>query len=98
MELDLSDKRVLVTGGNSGLGAAIAEAFAGEGARVAINYRAAPEVAERMAADFKAAGRDALAIEADVSDPGAVEAMFARLDLAWGGIDVLINNAGVDGE
>jgi NAD(P)-dependent dehydrogenase (short-subunit alcohol dehydrogenase family) len=98
MELDLRDKRVLVTGGNSGLGAAMAEAFAAEGARVAINYRAAPDVAERMAANFKAKGGDALAIEADISDPDAVEAMFARLDAAWGGIDVLINNAGIDGK
>ena len=97
MELNLKDKRVLVTGGNSGLGAAMAEAFAAEGARVAINYRSAPETAEQMVAAFKAKGGDALAIEADVSDADAVEAMFARLDEAWGGIDVLLNNAGIDG-
>ena len=97
MELNLKDKRVLVTGGNSGLGAAMAEAFAAEGARVAINYRSSPEVAERMVAAFKAKGGDALAIPADVSDAEAVETMFARLDEAWGGIDVLINNAGIDG-
>ena len=97
MELNLKDKRVLVTGGNSGLGAAMAEAFAAEGARVAINYRSSPEVAERMVAAFKAKGGDALAILADVTDEDAVEAMFARLDEAWGGIDVLLNNAGIDG-
>jgi glucose 1-dehydrogenase len=97
MELDLEDKRILVTGGNSGLGAAIADAFAAEGARVAINYRSAPEAAERMAREFKVGGADALAVEADISDAGAVEAMFARLDDAWGGIDVLVNNAGIDG-
>jgi len=97
MGLNLRDKRVLVTGGNGGLGAAMAEAFAAEGARVAIHYRSDPESAERMVAGFKASGGDALAVQADIADAAAVEAMFARLDAAWGGIDVLINNAGVDG-
>lgn len=98
MKLNLRDKRVLVTGGDGGLGSAMAKAFAAEGARVAINYRGEPDVAERMAADFKAAGADALAVRADVTDPGGVAAMFARLDEAWGGVDVLLNNAGIDGK
>jgi NAD(P)-dependent dehydrogenase (short-subunit alcohol dehydrogenase family) len=97
MELDLGNKRVLVTGGNGGLGAAMAEAFAAEGARVAIHYRTNPESAEQMAEDFKTKGGDALPVQADIADAGAVEAMFARLDEAWGGIDILINNAGMDG-
>lgn len=94
MDLDLNGKRVLVTGGTSGLGAAMATAFAGEGARVAINYRTGAAEAARMAAGL---GAEALAVEADVSDAAAVEAMFARLDAAWGGLDILINNAGIDG-
>jgi len=93
MDLKLQGKRVLVTGGNSGLGAAMVRAFAGEGSRVAINYVTRPEVAERMAADIA----DGIAIEADVSESGAVEAMFTALDERWGGIDILINNAGIDG-
>jgi NAD(P)-dependent dehydrogenase (short-subunit alcohol dehydrogenase family) len=97
MELNLRDKRVLITGGNGGLGAAIAEAFAAEGARVAIHYHNNAEAAERMAAAFKAVGGDSLAVDADISDASAVEAMFARLDQAWGGIDILVNNAGMDG-
>jgi glucose 1-dehydrogenase len=97
MELNLRDKRVLVTGANGGLGAALADAFAAEGARVAINHRAHPEAAERMVAAFKAKGADALAVAADIADEDAVEAMFARLDEAWGGIDILVNNAGIDG-
>ena len=97
MELNLKDKRVLVTGGNSGLGAAMAEAFAAEGARVAINYHNNAEGAEHMAEAFKAKGNDALALGADVSDADAVEEMFARLDAAWSGIDILVNNAGMDG-
>jgi len=92
MELNLAGKRVLVTGGNSGLGAAIAKAFAGEGARVAINYVSAPEEAERLAESL-----GAMAIRADVADADSVEAMFTRLDALWGGIDVLVNNAGIDG-
>ncbi|MBV9883004.1 MAG: SDR family oxidoreductase [Sphingomonadaceae bacterium] len=98
MELNLRDKRVLVTGGDGGLGSAMAEAFAAEGARVAINYRGEPDIAERMAADFKAVGADALAVEADVTDADGIAAMFGRLDEAWGGIDVLLNNAGIDGK
>ena len=94
MELNLRDRRVLVTGGNSGLGAAMAKAFAGEGARVAINYVADPDEAGRLAQEL---GTGALALEADISDAGAIEAMFGKLDAAWGGIDILINNAGVDG-
>ena len=98
MELNLKDKRVLVTGGDGGLGSAIAKAFAAEGARVAINYRGKPDAADRLVADFEARGGAALAVPADVTDAGAIEKMFARLDEAWGGIDVLINNAGVDGK
>lgn len=98
MELSLSGKRVLVTGGDGGLGSAIAEAFAAEGARVAINYRGKPDAAERLVAEFEAQGGAALAVQADITDAEAIEKMFARLDAAWGGIDVLINNAGVDGK
>src|ERR1043166_6484912 len=98
MELNLKDKRVLVTGGDGGLGSAMAEAFAAEGARVAINYRGDPDIAEQMAAKFKAQGADALAVKADITDADAIAAMFARLDQAWGGIDVLLNNAGIDGK
>lgn len=97
MQIDLTDKRVLVTGGNSGLGAAMVRAFGAAGAKVAVNYVTHPEEAEALVAELKKAGREAIAISADVSDAAAVEAMFATLDATWGGIDVLINNAGIDG-
>lgn len=98
MNIDLKNKRVLVTGGNSGIGAAIAKAFATEGARVAINYLANPEQANSLVEEFTGAGGQALGLMADISDPKAVETMFGTIDDAWGGIDILVNNAGVDGK
>ncbi len=96
MQIDLTGKRVLVTGGNSGLGEAMVRAFSAAGARVAVNYVTHPDEAEALVADLTNSG-EAIGIQADVGDPAAVEAMFATLDKAWGGIDVLVNNAGVDG-
>jgi NAD(P)-dependent dehydrogenase (short-subunit alcohol dehydrogenase family) len=97
MDLKLSGKRVLVTGGNSGLGAAMVRAFAAERARLAINYVAHPEQTEQLAAELRASGGELLALEADVAQADAVAAMFEKLDAAWGGLDVLVNNAGIDG-
>lgn len=98
MDLNLTGKRVLVTGGNSGLGAAIVRAFAGERARVAINYVAHAQDAEDLVSDIEEAGGSALALRADVSDAAQVAEMFTALDDAWGGIDILVNNAGLDGK
>jgi NAD(P)-dependent dehydrogenase (short-subunit alcohol dehydrogenase family) len=97
MDLKLSGKRVVVTGGNSGLGAAMVRAFAAERARVAINYLVHPELTAQLAGELRAAGGDVLELPADVSQPDAVAAMFQQIDAAWGGLDVLVNNAGVDG-
>ena len=98
MDLGLTNKRVLVTGGNSGLGAAIAKAFAAEGARVAINYLVNPKQADALVEEVSAAGREALQLMADISDAQAVETMFCNIDDVWGGIDILVNNAGIDGK
>ena len=97
MNITLSGKRVLVTGGNSGLGEAMVRAFANAGARVAINYVVHPELAESLALDIRKRQGEALVVEADVADPGAITQMFNRIDAAWGGLDVLVNNAGIDG-
>src|ERR1700680_4991603 len=97
MDLKLSGKRVLVTGGNSGLGAAMVRAFAAEHARVAINYIVHPEQTEQLAGHLRAGGSEVLTLEADVTQAEAVAAIFENLDAAWGGIDILINNAGIDG-
>lgn len=97
MNIRLDGKRALVTGGNSGIGAAIALALADAGARVAINYVAHPEATEALIQTIKQKRGEAISIQADVSDPKAVENMFRQVDAAWGGIDILINNAGIDG-
>ena len=98
MNLGLEDKRALVTGGNTGIGAAVVRCLARAGARVAINYVADPEAAQSLAQQIRIPGREPLTLEADVADAHAVAAMFARLDAAWGGIDILVNNAGIDGQ
>ena len=89
-------KTVLVTGGARGIGAACAEAFAARGMNVAVNYlssRAAAEaLASRLSGEY---GVRALAVRADVSSAAEVEEMFGKVGAAFGGVDVLINNAGI---
>jgi len=97
MNITLEGKRALVTGGNSGLGAAIALALAEAGAKVAINYVGHTEAADALVKTIKQKSGEAISIEADVSDPKAVANLFQQMDKAWNGIDILINNAGIDG-
>ncbi len=98
MNIRLDGKRALVTGGNSGIGKAIALGLAEAGARVAINYIAHPEASQALKDQIEKGGGAALTIEADVSDLHGVADMFTTLDSSWGGIDILVNNAGIDGE
>jgi NAD(P)-dependent dehydrogenase (short-subunit alcohol dehydrogenase family) len=97
MNIRLDGKRALVTGANSGIGAAIALALADAGAKVAINYVAHPEAADGLVQTIKQKNGEAISIQADVSDSKAVGDMFCQIDAAWSGIDILINNAGIDG-
>lgn len=98
MHISLEGKRALVTGGNSGIGEAIVDALSAAGAKVGVNYVVHPEAAEKIETRIRGKRGEALALQADVTDPGAVAAMFDRMDEAWGGIDILVNNAGIDGE
>ncbi len=91
---ELAGKVAVVTGGGSGIGAALARAFAGEGMDVVVADIEA-EAAERVAADLRATGRRALAVRADVSDFESVEALAARTYDEFGACHVLCNNAGV---
>ena len=87
----LKDKRVLITGGASGIGAAAVKRFVEEGSRVAVvdidpdaNQKIFEEIPELEAIS-----------SADVSKPEDVNEAFQQLDLLWGGLDVLVNNAGI---
>ncbi|MEY3295228.1 MAG: hypothetical protein RLZZ451_1276 [Pseudomonadota bacterium] len=88
-------RRLLVTGAGRGIGAAVAVMAARRGWDVALNYARDAAAAGRTAEAVRAAGGQALLLPADVADDAAVVAMFAALDAAWGGLDGLVNNAGV---
>lgn len=85
----------LVTGGSRGIGAAISERLAADGHAVVINYAGRRDDAERLAERIRATGGEALALQADVSDAIAVRRLFDATEARFGGIDVLVNNAGV---
>jgi glucose 1-dehydrogenase len=93
----LSAKRVLITGGATGIGRAAALRFAEEGASVAVNYIGDPEPAEQLIEELAVlcpAGEHLLA-PADIADEDAVDSLFAGVEQAWGGLDVLVGNAGI---
>ena len=93
--IDLTGKAALVSGGARGIGRAIVLRLATQGADVAFTYRGNAEAAAGAAAAVEALGRRALAIQADVKDPAAADAVVkATLD-AFGKVDILVNNAGI---
>src|SRR5262245_34264783 len=91
---DLKDKAVLLTGASSGIGAAVARGLGHAGARVAVHYRSNRSEAEAVVSDIEAAGGQAFAVQADVTDTPEVDRMVAAVQEVFGRIDVLINNAG----
>jgi NAD(P)-dependent dehydrogenase (short-subunit alcohol dehydrogenase family) len=97
MNIRLTGKRALVTGGSSGIGQAIVLALSEAGAKVGINCHDHLEAAQQIARRIGNQQGEACAIQADVSDPDAVARMFEELDERWGGIDILVNSAGIDG-
>ncbi len=88
-------KVMLVTGGSRGIGAAIALLAGRSGYRVGVNYLRSGKAAEEVVHAIRAAGGQAVALQADVSRLNEVVKMFAQLDEAFGKVDVLVNNAGV---
>jgi 3-oxoacyl-[acyl-carrier protein] reductase len=93
--LKLQDKVALVTGAGRGIGHAVALALAAEGARVAVNYSRSAEAAEQTVAQIAEAGGTAIALQADVANAEAVNALVTRTVETFGGLDILINNAGI---
>jgi glucose 1-dehydrogenase len=91
----LAGQKCLVTGANSGIGKAVALAMGGAGADVVVNYVAAPEAAEEVAAEIRGLGVKALAVRADVSREDEVQAMFARTLQEFGTVDIVVANAGL---
>lgn len=99
LNIDLSGRRALVTGGDTGLGAATSLALAGAGAAVAIAYRGDREPAEAVAREARQLGVKAEPVPLeDIADEASVAAAFKQMDEVFGGIDILVNNAGIDGK
>ena len=90
-----NSKIALVTGASRGIGAAIAERLAGDGFTVVINYSGDSAPDEALARKIEGKGGRALTAKADVGDPKAVRQMFEAAAAAFGGVDVLVNNAGI---
>lgn len=93
--LDLSDRRVLVTGGSRGIGRSIAIALASRGAAVAVSYASQAEAAQRVCGELESLGSKTLAVRFDVGDASQVEAAMRTVTDAFGGLDILVNNAGI---
>lgn len=91
----LRNQQALVTGGNSGIGAAVARALARVGARVVINYLVDQDEADKLVNEIIGDGGDAMAIQADVSKENDVQRMFGEMFGAWGSIEILVANAGI---
>jgi 3-oxoacyl-[acyl-carrier protein] reductase len=89
------NKVAIVTGASRGIGAAVAERLADDGLTVVINYSGDVKSAEALARKIEAKGGRALTARADVSDVNAVRGMFDAAEAAFGGVDVLVNNAGI---
>lgn len=95
INLPLSGKVAIVTGGSRSIGAAIAKRLAADGATVAITYNSSPDRAESVVSEIIAAGGEALSIAADAGDPSAVRSAIGEVAKRFGRIDILVNNAGI---
>ena len=96
MSLLLEGKRAFITGGTRGLGAAMCEVFAREGADVAFNFHAREDLAEETRAKVAAFGRRSLSFKISVTDRVGMKKLTRELIEAWGGIDILVNNAAIN--
>jgi 3-oxoacyl-[acyl-carrier protein] reductase len=93
--MTIQTRSAIVTGSSRGIGAAVVERLARDGFSVVINYSGKAAPAEELAAKIGTAGGHAIAVKADVSKPAEVTALFDAATKAFGGVDVLVNNAGI---
>src|SRR6201995_1821430 len=91
----LTNQVAVVTGASKGIGAAIAEALAAEGASVVVNYSSSKDAADRVVKEITAAGGKAIAVQGDVSKPADITRLFAETKKAYGKLNILVNNAGI---
>jgi 3-oxoacyl-[acyl-carrier protein] reductase len=89
----LKDKVAVVTGASKGIGSAIARQFAAAGAKVVVNYASSKEGADKVVKEITDDGETAIAIQADVSKQADVNRLFDATNIAFGGLDILVNNA-----
>lgn len=93
--MELTGRNALVTGGSRGIGRAVCLELARQGANVAINYAGSAQAAEEVAQACRELGVEAFAIQANVADAAAVDAMVKEVITRFGRIDILVNNAGI---
>src|SRR5881628_1576622 len=91
----LKGKVAVVTGASKGIGAAIAEHLAAEGAAVVVNYASSKSGADAVVKRITQKDGKAIAVQADVSKPGDIHRLFAEMKKAFGKLDILVNNAGI---
>src|SRR5947209_19715349 len=91
----LKDKVAIVTGGSRGIGRGISIGLGAAGADVAVNYHGNQQETEDVVENVQKFGGRAIAVRANVADHGEVEDMFATVQREFGGVDVLVNNAGI---
>lgn len=91
----LATKVAIVTGASRGIGEAIARKLAADGAKVIVNYATSGELAEKVASEIRYAGGQAVATQADLSDPAQIPELFEVARLAYGRLDILVNNAAI---
>ncbi|QBY00416.1 SDR family oxidoreductase [Rhodophyticola sp. CCM32] len=92
---DAKSKTAIVTGASRGIGAAVAERLASDGLNVIVNYAGNETAAAEVVQKIESAGGKAITAQTDVSDADAVRRMFDAAETAFGGVDVLVNNAGI---
>jgi len=93
--MSLDGRVALVTGGSRGIGRAIVEALAADGAKVAFVYNSNAAAADDVVASLKEKGQEAIAFQADVRSKDAADKVIADVVEAWGSVDILVNNAGI---